>query len=433
MRLAETLDLPLPQRSALFYALLMKDLGCSSNASRFAALFGADDHGLKTTLSQIDWSKALESFRFVAGKVAPGHFWLRRVWQALAVFSRGPEGARAVVRTRCERGAEISCMLGFSEDTAQAIRALDEHWDGHGQPYSLTHEEIPLLGRILGVSQTVEVFFSSHGVLTAYDMAVSRRGTWFDPMLVDALLSIRTDAAFWQWLRDGDALVEIGTVEPADRIFMADDDRLDLIAEAFAKVIDAKSPWTYKHSNGVADATVAIADRLGLSGAEVRDLRRAALLHDLGKLGVSSLILDKPGKLTETEFDAIRRHPALTEQILNRVGCFRPLVAVAASHHERLDGAGYHRGLKAPDLTKHARILCVADVYDALRASRPYRPALSTERALDIMRRDVGRAFDPDCFSALCTGFADAIARDPVEVPPAQTVPALADDCHQAA
>jgi putative nucleotidyltransferase with HDIG domain len=432
MRLAEALDLPAEQRSALFYALLMKDLGCSSNAARFAALFAADDHDLKTTLSQIDWSKALESFRFVAGSVAPGQLWLRRVWQALAVFARGPEGARAVVRTRCERGAEIARMLGFSEDTAQGIRALDEHWDGRGQPYSLQGEQIPLLGRILSISQTVEVFFSAHGVLTAYDMAVARRNSWFDPALVDALLSIRADAAFWQWLREGDTLGEIGAVEPTDRIFMADDDRLDVIAEAFARVVDAKSPWTYEHSNGVADVTVAIAAGLGLAPAEARELRRAALLHDVGKLGVSNLILDKPGKLTAGEFDVIRRHPALTEQILNRVNCFRPLAPIAAAHHERLDGTGYHRGLTASQLPISARVLCVADIFDALRTSRPYRPALSRERALGVMQREVGCALDPDCFRALQASSCSA-PESAVQIPPALAVPALSRDCHQAA
>ena len=143
MRIAEVLGLSRDERSDLFYALLMKDLGCSSNASRFAALFAADDHDLKTALSRTNWSHALESFRFVAGSVAPGHFWLRRVWQALAVFARGPSGAREVVKTRCERGAEIARLIGFTDATAQAIRALDEHWDGRGQPYALQGREIP--------------------------------------------------------------------------------------------------------------------------------------------------------------------------------------------------------------------------------------------------------------------------------------------------
>jgi HD-GYP domain-containing protein (c-di-GMP phosphodiesterase class II) len=433
MRIAEVLRLSPEQRSDLFFALLMKDLGCSSNASRFAALFAADDHELKTALSRINWSNALESFRFVAQSVAPGHFWLRRTWQALAVFARGPKGAREVVETRCERGAEIARLIGFSDDTAQGIRALDEHWDGRGQPYALKHEEIPLIGRILGLAQTVEVFFSSYGVLSAFDMAQERRGTWFEPELVDALLSIRADSAFWQWLREGDTLSGIGSVEPVDKVFLADENRIDVIAQAFAQVIDAKSPWTYEHSNGVADVTVAIARVLGLPAAEIRELRRAALLHDLGKLGVSSLILDKPGKLTAAEFEAVKRHPALTEQILNRVGCFHPLVAVAGSHHERLDGSGYHQRLRAAQLSKPARVLCVADMYDALRASRPYRQALSPEQALDIIGRDVGTAIDAECFSALRVAFAEVASTNPIAVPPARLESSLAGDCHQAA
>lgn len=432
MRLAEILGLSHDERSALFYALLMKDLGCSSNASRFAVLFAADDHALKTRLSQIDWSAALESFRFVAGSVAPGHFWLRRAWQAFAVFARGPKGASDVVRTRCERGAEIASMLGFADETAQAIRALDEHWDGRGQPNGLRRQEIPLLGRILGLSQTAEVFFGTHGVLTMFDMASERRGTWFDPDLVDALLSIRSDGPFWRWLADGDTLAEIGAVEPPDKVFMADEERLDRIAEAFARVIDAKSPWTFEHSNGVAAAATSIASVLGFSDVEVRTLRRAALLHDLGKLGVSSLILDKPAKLTDLEFAVIRRHPLLTEQILQRVGCFRPLVAVAAAHHERLDGSGYHQGIGGSELSMAARVLCVADVFDALRASRPYRPALSSAQALDVMGRDVGRALDPDCFAALGS-VCGALSPPVVDVPPAQHVPGLGTDSHQAA
>jgi len=110
----------------------------------------------------------------------------------------------------------------------------------------------------------------------------------------------------------------------------------------------------------------------------------------------SRALLDKPAKLTDVEFAVIRRHPLLTEQILQRVGCFRPLVAVAAAHHERLDGSGYHQGIGGSELSLAARVLCVADVFDALRASRPYRPALPPEQALDVMGREVGTAFDPD-------------------------------------
>jgi putative nucleotidyltransferase with HDIG domain len=432
LRLGDLIGLTDDQRASLFYALIMKDLGCSSNAARFAALFAADDHRLKTNLKNIDWSNAIESFRFVAGNVAPGAFWLRRVWQMLAVFSRGPKGAREVVETRCERGAEIAALLRFSDETIAAIRSIDEHWDGRGQPYGLRGLEIPLLGRIVGLAQTFEVFFSSHDRSTAFDIAVARKGTWFDPALVDALSSIRADSSFWRGLVEGSVLDQLKSVEPPDTVIVADDDRLDLAAEAFARVIDAKSPWTYRHSHGVADLAVSIGRALGFGDAELRDLRRAALLHDLGKLGVSNLVLDKPDKLTDEEFSVIRRHPEQTYRVLERVGCFRHLADIAASHHERLDGNGYHRRLAGTALALQTRILCAADIGDALLSSRPYRPALSPDRVIDIMRRDSGSGIDPDCFAALRTAL-EVSREDADAVPPARVVPALAEDHHQAA
>lgn len=159
---------------------------------------------------------------------------------------------------------------GIFRRTIQAIRSLDEHWDGRGQPYALSGSDVPLLGRIVGLAQTVEVFYSTYGVLTAYDMATARRGSWFDPALVDALLSIRADGSFWRWLGDGNELEKIRTIEPKDSVIAADDEKLDLVAEAFARVIDAKSPWTYRHSHGVADVAVAIGNRFELPAQEIR-------------------------------------------------------------------------------------------------------------------------------------------------------------------
>jgi putative nucleotidyltransferase with HDIG domain len=434
MRIADVLRLDRDLRSPLFYALLMKDLGCSSNAARFAALFGADDHGVKADLKVTNWSHAIESFRFVARNVAPGQFWLRRVWQLLGVLSRGPEGAREVVVTRCERGADIARMLGFPEQTAHAIRALDEHWDGAGQPYALKGDAIPLLARILGLAQTFEVFLTTHGIDTAFDMAVARRGRWFDPVMVEALLALRGDQKFWNSLLTGDTLAQIARVEPADETQMVDDDRLDLVAEAFALVIDAKSPWTFRHSKGVADFSVSIARAIGYSETQLRDVRRAALLHDIGKLGVSSLILDKPDKLTDTEFAIMRRHPLDTRAILSRTGCFSHLADAASSHHERLDGRGYDRGVANPDLPMLARILSAADICDALSASRPYREGMPPERVLAIMKREVGAAIDPDCLAALEGVLEAAPGRAPDEnTPAARAVAALAEDYAQAA
>ena len=433
MRVAKTLGVDADQQSHLFYALLLKDLGCSSNAARFAVLFGADDHQIKVDLKTTNWSQAIESFRFVARNVAPGHFWLRRAWHLLALLSRGPDAARDVVVTRCERGADIARMLGFPDETVQAIRALDEHWDGAGQPYALKGEQIPLLARIVGLAQTMEVYFTSYGEDAAFDMVSARRGSWFDPQVVDALLALRSDTEFWQALSSDSALGTLAALEPGDRILVANEDRLDRIAEAFALVIDAKSPWTFQHSRGVADASVAVARTMGYSADHLREIRRAALLHDIGKLGVSSLILDKPGTLTDEEFAAMRRHPAATREILKRTGCFSHLANIAASHHERLDGGGYNLGLSKSELPLMSRVICVADIYDALCASRPYRPGIPTERVLEIMRTEVGTGIDPICFDALETVTQrEEIARSN-EVPEARYISALSEDYQQAA
>lgn len=433
MRIAQTLGLGEADRASLFYALLMKDLGCSSNAARFAALFGAADQDLKAAIKTINWTRAIESFRFITRSVAPGAFFTKRIWRTLAVLAAGTKGANEVVRTRCERGADIARLLEFSNDTVQAIRTIDEHWNGAGQPYRIRGEGIPLLGRIVCLAQTAEVFATTYGEKVAFDMAATRRGRWFDPQVVDAFMTLKSDDAFWRDQAFGNPLAAVAAFAPVERVLAADDAKLDRAAEAFARVIDAKSPWTYRHSTGVAEVAVRLAAEMGRDGQFVRELRRAALLHDLGKLGVSNLILDKPGRLGDDELTAMRRHPGYTSDILERAGCFAHLAPMASAHHERLDGRGYHRGLSAPDLSLASRILCVADVCDALRASRPYREGLPDERVLEIMQREAGSALDVECVGALRNVLAAMPAAGATVVPAVQLVPALSEDYTQAA
>ncbi len=312
---------------------------------------------------------------------------------------------REMTETRCERGADISAMLGLEQATSDAIRALDEHWDGHGMPYFRSGSAIPLLGRICGLAQTVEVFYSAFNAATAYEMARARSGTWFDPSLVEALDAFEGDTGFWSSLGAVDQLEQVADLEPADRVILADEGRLDQVAEAFAQVIDAKTPYTARHSAGVAGIAVGIAREMGLGAEERRTLHRAGLLHDIGKLGVSNLILDKPSKLTDEEFQAVQLHPRYTLEILMRVRRFRSFAGTAAAHHERLDGSGYHIGLNGEDLGPLARILAVADVCEALSAERPYRAALGVEEVFSIMRKQVGTALCPVAFEGLQGSF----------------------------
>ncbi len=389
------------QSSALFYALLMKDLGCSTNASKMCFLFGADDRKVKGGIKTVNWSSMPSAIAYAAGVVRPEGSILKKAEQLARVALAGPKRARELVELRCERGAKIARELHFPEATAGAIRSLDEHWDGHGHPEGLRGQAIPLLARILGLSQTVEVFARTDGIDAAYEVAKNRSGTWFDPNLVQAMTSFRNDEQFWVTFFAEDPKQAIAAVEPQDQSLTADPATLDRIAHGFAQVIDAKSPWTFKHSEGVAEIAAGIGATMGFSPAENRILRRAGLLHDIGKLGISNLILDKPGKLTPQEFVEMRKHPAYTYQLLHQVAGFRDLASLAASHHERLDGKGYHRGLVADQLSIADRILCVADMFEALAAQRPYRKDLTSEEVMSILTRTAGDGICPEVFEAL--------------------------------
>lgn len=399
MRVAAVAGVPDGELSALYYGLLLKDAGCSANAAAVTSVFGSDDRAHKERWKGADIrstrEKAVATFRGTLPD-AP----LRTRMRRFAEIARTKDLKEQLYVTRCERGAEIARMIDLPPSTADAIRALDEHWDGNGVPYGLRGSEIPLAARIMGLAQVVEISFSQGGADAALDMAADRAGTWFDPELVAALLTTRGDRAFWSALC-GDAVAVANVFEPADRTLMADDTGLDNVAEAFAAVVDAKSPFTGRHSAGVARIALGVADTLGFDADRRRDLRRAALLHDLGKLGVSNLVLDKPGKLDADEWDQMRSHAELTVRILDRVPPFRHFARDAGAHHERLDGRGYHLGLSGEQLGWMPRVLAVADVFEALTADRPYRGPMDRDAALAIMRRDAGAAFCRDCFEAL--------------------------------
>ena len=401
MRIAQGAAIPLADRGPLFYALLLKDLGCSSNAARLCALFGADDRGLKRDHKLTDWSAPLPSLSFALRHSVPEASPLARVLRAARLGVTAQGAGREMTRTRCDRGAEIASLLGFTAATQAAIRSLDEHWDGRGMPLGLAGDAIPLLGRIVGLAQTIEVFASTYGVDAAMAIALERRGSWFDPLLVDILRSFRRDRSFWASVFGPDARAGLMAYEPEEEVLFADEAKLDLVAEAFARVIDAKSPYTYQHSERVADLAEGIGEVRGFHADELRTLRRAALLHDIGKLGVSNRILDKPARLSDAEMSQVRLHPQFTQRILERVAAFEAIVEIASSHHERLDGRGYHRGVDGAQLGPLSRALVVADIAEALLADRPYRAGLPWEEVLRVLKKEAGTGVCADSVAAL--------------------------------
>lgn len=403
MAIAEELHLSAADRSALYYALLLKDVGSSSNAAKLCYLFGADDRRVKHNLKLVDWAKMSQSLQFMSRNVMPDASPFKRALRTVILALEGPSGLSRLIQAHAERGAEIARLLGFSTGTATAILHLDEHWDGEGYPASLDGEGISLFGRIGCLAQTVEAFFSGEGPMAAADIARERRGTWFDPAVVDAFLSAARESAFWNRLANAEVRDAALRLEPDELILTANEATVDRIARAFSQVVDAKSHWTYKHSESVARIGVGIANVLGLSEEVVGRVYRAALLHDIGKLGVSNLILDKPGNLTTEEYVELRRHPLYTQQVLGRTPVFADITEMAASHHERFDGRGYHRGICSSELPIEARLIMVADICDALSSKRPYRSEMPREKVHEILTHDAGTAVCPECVEALKT------------------------------
>ncbi|MES2304660.1 MAG: HD domain-containing phosphohydrolase [Gemmatimonadota bacterium] len=387
MRIGDTLGLTDEQKSALYYALLLKDLGCSSNAARLTSLFGADDRLLKHAHKLTDWTAGSGRAKLAFKFSVPGKSRLAKAWHLLMLGVNERGSAHQMMQQRCERGADIATLLQLPRGTSEAIRTLDEHWDGNGLPFGLRGSGIPMLGRIVSLAQTVEVFQNAFDVRTAYEMAHARRGRWFDPVLVDCLDAFQMDSDFWGRLRTTDTLKAVSALEPEERVIVADDARLDTVAEAFARVIDAKSPYTAQHSQNVATIAVTAATAMGMADKELRTLKRAALLHDIGKLGVSNTILDKPSALDPVEYETMKQHTRFTLEILKRVTRFRQFAATAAAHHERLNGDGYHLGLRGEELGPVARMIAVADVTEALSADRPYRAGMPLNETFVILEK----------------------------------------------
>ncbi len=403
LRLAEELHLSDAEREDLYFAAVLKDSGCSNNAVRIQKMFGGDEFLAKQKVKLVDWTSNLESIKFAIAQTEAGNTVgakLRRLAQNLGHPTKVMD---EVTEARCTRGAMIAKMLGLNSEVAAAIQALDEHWDGHGSPYKLEGHSIPLLARILCFCQTFEVFFQSFGLNAAYEMAAERNQKWFDPEVVSACRAISTDLKFWNSF---DNLEDL-TSQVAEYYESAIDADIDGIAEAFALIIDAKSSFTAEHSTRVARYAVQIGRQMGLPAETIKLLHRAGLLHDIGKLGISTAILEKPGKLEPEEFDQIKLHPKYSDLILRRIPTFEDIADLASTHHERLDGKGYWRGLSADQLGLTSRIMTVSDVFDALSANRPYRGALPLETIFQIMDRDTDTVFDQDCMSALHEIYAD--------------------------
>ena len=390
----------------LYLTLLLKDLGCTSNATQIAELDMAKDPNFKrdhkTTRTGV--SSALQFMMKKAGHETDVAETLKT---ASDLMRRGASIKKEMIEQRCSLGSGIARKMRFSENVCEAIYSLDEHWDGSGHPKGLSEHEIPLYSRIALCAELVDLFFSSKGVDAAIQETVARSETWFDPEIVDAFCSFADDPDFWTDLASLKLEQALFEVPPVQGVFITDEEWIDDVVIGIGQMVDAKSHYTAGHSERVAEYAALIGAKLGFSGNRLKWLKRAAYLHDIGKLGVSSNILNGTRKLNEVEWNEMRNHAAQSYKILSRISAFSDLAHAAASHHEKLDGTGYPQGLKGEQISLEARIISISDFFDAVTADRPYRPAAPLEKALSIIAKEIGRSVDADCYIALVSALGD--------------------------
>jgi HD-GYP domain-containing protein (c-di-GMP phosphodiesterase class II) len=297
----------------------------------------------------------------------------------------GRRVAEAMIENHWLAADGLGERLGLPQRVRDSVEQTFERWDGKGVPKGARGEQILLTSRLVALADVVEVFHRAGGTDAAVAVARQRRGTQFDPQVVDvftgqaaSVLAGLDEASSW------DAVI---SAEPARGRRLAGPE-FDAGLEAIADFIDVKSPYTLGHSRGVADLAGEAARILGLGDQAAPTVRRAGLVHDLGRLGVPNAVWDKPGPLGHAETERVRLHPYLTERMLACSPALAPLAAVAVQHHERLDGSGYPRGLSGGALSPEGRVLAAADFYRSRTEPRPHRPARSAGEAAAQLRAE---------------------------------------------
>lgn len=400
MHIGERMNLSSSELHDLYFTLLLKDAGCSSNAARICELYATDDLTFKQQYKTAGTSLT-SAINFVLKNAGSGEHWRKRISTTIDILKNGKDYAQELIQTRCTKGAEVARELLFSESVAQGIQHLDEHRDGSGRPDGLVRDHIPLFSRIALLAQVMDVFQREHDLSIAFSELESRSGNWLDPHLVVIAKQLKDNPEFISALNASSIVPFVLSMCPAQAMIPLDDDYFDRIVTAFGKIIDGKSPFTSGHSARVAIFSTLIAEELKIDAEDRLWLKRAALLHDLGKLGVSNTILDKPGKLDDDEWAKIQNHAVFTREIIEKISPLKQFAKMAAAHHEKLDGTGYPDQLVADEISMMTRIITTADIFDAITAERPYRGAIPIPKTLEIMEENVGTAIDPLCFNAL--------------------------------
>ena len=384
LRIAERLGLDAEQRSTVYYTALLVDVGCHTDAHEQAKWFG-DDIALKSGKYNNDLGGvrgALSGMRMIGAGRPP----IERFRVALEFARSGHREVGSMIEGHAALARSLATQLELPLDVRDALGSAYEQWDGKGWPGMLSGDAVPLASRIAHFAEFVEVANRAGGVEAARRLALRRAGKQFDPALAqmvaehaDELLAGLEETQTWE---------AVISSEPALALTLVGE-RFDGALLAIADFVDLKSPYTLGHARAVSELAGAAAAELGMPEADVTALKRAGLVHDFGRLGVSNAIWDKRGPLAPGEWERVRLTPYLTERILHSSPTLAPLGTIALAHRERLDGSGYPRGLAAAQISRPARVLACADAYQAMREPRPHRPALAAGDAERELRADV--------------------------------------------
>jgi len=413
VRLGELAGASAEELADTYYVALLHASGCTSNSHEATQLFG-EDIMHRAAFFLIDPADPEQVLAFYRTHVGPGRPTAVRERMIEAALS-DPVRAREAFAAMCEVAQRFARWLELGPGIEAALEYVFARWDGKGPPGEVGGEQLPLPTRLLHVARDYSLFLSAAGADDARTVLERRAGAAYDPRLAglavhhfDSVCAELDDARMWESMLES---------EPFPQVSLSGDG-IDAGFAAFAALTGLKSAWLREHSTGVADLAEAAAWRLGLAAETVAFLRRAALAADLGRVGVSNAIWEKPGPLGFGEWERVRLHPHFTERAFAQSQALAPIGLLAGSHHERLDGSGYHRGLRGSSLDKTGRILAAADCYTAMRQARPYRPALEPAAAEAELKREVeaGR-LDAEAVDAVLAAAGHRVPKRSRELP----------------
>jgi HD-GYP domain-containing protein (c-di-GMP phosphodiesterase class II) len=383
--LARRIDLGEPDVVDIYYTTLLQHVGCTAYAHETAALFGGDDIAVRAGGAKVYFGSPREELSFLLFELGGGAKPLSRARAVIAAISKGKRFDEELTRSNCEVAIHVTRRLGLGSGVQRGLDEIYERWDGKGNPRKLSGEDIAVPARFAQVASQAVLFGRLGGPELALEVTRRRAGTTLDPSVAGAFL--RHGSELLAEIAFADASVAVIEAEPEPRRWVPEP-RLDEVARAFADLVDLKSPFMHGHSTGVAGLAEAAAVNLGLPQTDKVRVRRAGLLHDLGRTGVPNGIWDKPGPLTASEWEQVRLHPYHSERILSRSSALAPLASLAGMHHERQDGSGYHRQAKATTIPTNARLLAAADAYQAMTQERPHRAALTPGAAAEQLNHE---------------------------------------------